>query len=158
MLLLHCCWGSTTLCLSCTPADPRYRGLQGIVVRDTANTLQLITPEDRLVVVPKQVGGSRDSTAGIRRKAHCTCRDAPASHGGLAPAPPRMLRHDVAAPHPACTALQLCTWQFDADRRRVVTLLGPGLARRGSGGAAGSGATRPRTLREAIRGQQHASK
>jgi RNase P/RNase MRP subunit p29 len=37
-------------------ADWRYRGLQGIVVRDTAATLQLVTADDRYVVVPKQVG------------------------------------------------------------------------------------------------------
>ena len=52
--------------------------------------------------------------------------------------------------------LQLCTWEYDADRRRVVTLLGPGLALRGASGAGGSGpggAAKPKTLREAIRGQ-----
>jgi hypothetical protein len=37
-------------------ADRRYRGLQGIVVRDTAATLQLVTSDDRYVVVSKQVG------------------------------------------------------------------------------------------------------
>lgn len=36
-------------------ADRRFQGLQGIVVRDTANTLQLVTPDSRFVVVPKQV-------------------------------------------------------------------------------------------------------
>ncbi|KAL4425567.1 hypothetical protein ABPG75_009583 [Micractinium tetrahymenae] len=81
-------------------ADKRYQGLRGIVVRDTANTLRLVTPDNRFVVVPKQ----------------------------------------------------LCTWEFDADRRRVATLLGPGLAQRGTG-TAGGGA-KPKTLREAIRGQQ----
>lgn len=84
------------------PADRRYQGLKGVVVRDTANTLQLVTPEDRFVVVPKQ----------------------------------------------------LCTWELDADRRRVVTLLGPGLLQRGAGGGAGGGGGRHKTLRDAIRGQQ----
>jgi ribonuclease P protein subunit POP4 len=82
--------------------EARYRGLQGIVVRDTANTLQLVTPQDRLLVVPKKA----------------------------------------------------CTWEFDADRRRVVTLLGPGLAARGAGctGVMGGGAAKkPKTLRDAIR-------
>ncbi|EFN57778.1 hypothetical protein CHLNCDRAFT_57293 [Chlorella variabilis] len=86
--------------------EPRYQGLRGIVVRDTANTLQLVTPENRFVVVPKRA----------------------------------------------------CTWEFDADRRRVVTLLGPGLAQRcaGAGGSSSSagGPARPKTLREAIRSQQ----
>ena len=51
-------------------------------------------------------------------------------------------------------SLQLCTWEFDADRRRVVTLLGPGLAQRsGAAGGGGGGGGKPKTLREAIRGQ-----
>jgi hypothetical protein len=50
--------------------------------------------------------------------------------------------------------VQACTWEFDADRRRVVTLLGPGLAARGAGctGVMGGGAAKkPKTLRDAIR-------
>ncbi|PSC76792.1 ribonuclease P subunit p29 [Micractinium conductrix] len=83
-------------------ADRRYQGVRGIVVRETANTLQLVAPDSRLLTVPKQ----------------------------------------------------LCTWEFDADRRRVVTLLGPGLAQRsGAAGGGGGGGGKPKTLREAIRGQ-----
>lgn len=73
----------------------------------------------------------------------------------LFPLIPLLLTHSPRRPH-LPTPLQLCTWEFNADRRRVVTLLGPGLAQRSSGGAgAGGGAARPKTLREAIRGQQH---
>lgn len=114
------------------------------MVRETAGTLQLVTPDSRFVVVPKQVGG------GLRDGTGCWGE---AGHGvrtrlsGSSPGRP--------CNRPHC--LQLCTWEFDADRRRVVTLLGPGLAQRGAGGSGGgaAGGGRPKTLREAIRGQQH---
>lgn len=40
---------------SACPADPQYRRVRGVVVRDTANTLHLVTPDSRLLLVPKAV-------------------------------------------------------------------------------------------------------
>lgn len=73
----------------------------------------------------------------------------------LPPLSAELLTSRACAPaHQPPTPLQSCTWEFDADRRRVVTLLGPGLVQRGTGGGGGG---RPKTLREAIRGQQRAA-
>jgi len=51
-------------------ADRRYQALQGIVVRDTQNTLQLVTPDNRYVVVPKQVGRDASQRGGCSVEWH----------------------------------------------------------------------------------------
>lgn len=178
-----------TCCSNTLPsshADQRYHGLRGVVVRDTANTLQLITPDNRFVVVPKQVGQGPARHAalaaptvrlpGSQAPHRTACAAMPvlnnSQHTGCCslgwpgptpespPTPYTHLHHPPTTTYPSTRShhpfsplsLQLCTWEFDADRRRVVTLLGPGLARRGTG-TAGSTA-KPKTLREAIRSQQ----
>lgn len=172
---------------ACTHADKRYQGLQGIVVRDTANTLQLVTRDNRFVVIPKQVGYPIHA-CWVSPRQMVPCGSSPSAHATPAGCPGRRRRHSppqncgisfaaapafkgasqpASRPNPTCPAdlppapahspslppgPQLCTWEFDADRRRVVTLLGSGLAQRGTGIAIGG--AKPKTLREAIRGQQ----
>jgi ribonuclease P protein subunit POP4 len=46
---LHGCM----LCIS-EAKDPRWRGLKGVVVRDSAETFQLVIEADRFVTVPKR--------------------------------------------------------------------------------------------------------
>lgn len=66
---------------SACPADPRYRGVRGVVVRDTVHTLQLVTPDSRLLVVPKAVRWRRLGACGGRMAGACSSgRPRPAVH------------------------------------------------------------------------------
>ena len=104
--------------------EARYRGVQGVCVRDTAQTFQLVTPQDRCKqLLPPWPVPAFGRSVGPRRRlpqahppTHPTSPAYPPTHP-----PTRLPTRLLIIPKAACT------WQYDVDERVGVTLLGPAL-------------------------------